>query len=201
MLDKNRFALKEWAVTLKALSDGRQTLLLRKGGLIEKTARFTVEHSEFFIYPTYHHQQREGTSPAWTAELEQTLASPPPENQVVLSHYAVVRDAFRMTELNRLQTLAGHHCLSDDEVQRRFFYGKTQGLHLILLRVFRLPNPFRLPVRSRYAGCRSWVDLEEDLPMTGCRPVLDDAAFDREVHRIMARVGPPDRPDLSAKKI
>lgn len=198
MLDKNHFALKEWAVTLKALSGGRQALLLRKGGLIEKTARFTVEHSEFFIYPTYLHQQRKGTSPAWTVELEQIMASPPLENQVVLSHYAVVHDAFRIAGLDRLRTLAGHHCLSDEEVQRRFSYGKTPGLHLILLRVFRLPEPFRLSVRPRYAGCRSWVNLEEDLPTAGCRPVLDDAAFDREVRRILTRVGPPDEPDPSA---
>jgi hypothetical protein len=197
MLEKNRFALKEWAIILKALSDGRHVLLLRKGGLIEKTTSFTVEHSEFFIYPTYLHQQRKGTGSAWTAEQEQILASPPPEGQVVLSHYAVVHDAFRIAELGRIRTLAGHHLLSDEEVQRRFFYGKTPGLHLILLRVFRLPDPFRLPTQPHYAGCRSWVDLEQELSTAGGRPVLDDAVFHEEIDRIAALVRRPAHPERS----
>jgi len=184
MLDTNRFALKEWAVVLAALAEGRQTLLLRKGGLIEKAPRFTIEHSEFFIYPTYLHQQRKGIIPEWTKEPERILASPPPDDQVVLSHYAVVHDAFRIAELDRIQRLAGHHGLSDEEVQKRFFYGKTPGLHLILLRVFRLPEPVRLPTRPYYAGCRSWVDLGQELPTAGARPVLDDDAFNEELRRL-----------------
>ncbi len=200
MKDKNRFALKEWAVVLKALSEGRQILLLRKGGLIEKKAAFTVEHSEFFIYPTYLHQQRNGIIPAAREDLERLLASPPPDEQVTLSHYAVVHDAWRMTDLVQLQRLAGCHIFNADEIQKRFLYGKTPGLYLILLRIHQLPKPFRLPVRPHYAGCRSWVDLEQELPTAGCRPVLDDAAFDLEIRRITALVRPPVQPGRPTQK-
>jgi hypothetical protein len=194
MQDKNRFALKEWAIVLKALSDGRQILLLRKGGLIEKNARFAVEHSEFFIYPTYLHQQRNGIIPAAREDLERLLASPPPEEYVILSHYAVMQNTFRIADLDRLQRLAVFHLFNAEEVQRRFFYGKTPGIHLLLLRIYQLPKPFRLTVRPHYAGCRSWVDLEEELPTAGCRPVLDDDAFDRERLRITALIKPPAEP-------
>lgn len=200
MLGKNRFALKEWAVVLKALSEGRQILLLRKGGLIDKNSRFTVEHSEFFVYPTYLHQQRNGIVPAAREDLERLLASPPPEEEVILSHYAVVQDTFMITDLDRMGWLAGHHVFNDTEVQKRFLYGKTPGLHLILLRIHQLPKPFRLPVRPHYAGCRSWVDLEQELPTAGCRPVLDDAAFDLEIRRITALAGPPVRPGGPTRK-
>ena len=200
MLEKNRFALKEWAVVLKALSEGRQILLLRKGGLIDKNSRFTVEHSEFFIYPTYLHQQRNGILPAAREDLERLLSSPPPDEQVMLSHYAVVHDAWKVTDLAQLQRLAGSHLLNAEEVQKRFLYGKTPGLYLILLRIHQLPKPFRLPVRPHYAGCRSWVDLEQELPTAGCRPVLDDAAFGLEIRRITALAKPPVQPGGPTQK-
>jgi hypothetical protein len=201
MQEKNRFALKEWAVVQAALAEGRQILLLRKGGLIETRGSFTVEHPEFFIYPTYLHQQRNGIIPAERENLERHLASPPPEDLVDLSYYAVVKDCFKITDAALLGRLSGHHLFRDEEIQKRFFYGKTPGLHLLLLRIYRLPEPFRIPVRPHYAGCRSWVDLEVELPTAGSRPVLDDDAFDREVRRITARIKSSDEPGPSAQEI
>jgi len=192
MLEKNRFALKEWAIVQAALAEGRQILLLRKGGLIESKGGFRVEHPEFFIYPTYLHQQRDGIVPAEREALERLLTSPRPEDRVVLSFYAVVKDCIKITDPARLDRLSGLHRFNEREIQKRFYYGKAPGLHLLLLRIYRLPEPFRIPVRPHYAGCRSWVDLEEELPTAGSRPVIDDDAFDREVRRITDAVGPSD---------
>jgi len=190
MQEKNHFALKEWAIILEALSEGRQVLLLRKGGLLEKNARFKVEHTEFFIYPTYLHQQRRGIVLAWTAKLEHLMAAPPPEGEVILSHYVVVKKMFKITDPDRVQTLSDFHVLNNEEIQKRFFYGRVPGLRLILARVYQLPKPFRIPIRPSYAGCRSWVDLGQDLPTSGCRPVLDDAAYEREARRISECISP-----------
>ena len=41
-------ALKEWAVVCKALEEGRQILLLRKGGIMEYRQGFEVKHDEIF---------------------------------------------------------------------------------------------------------------------------------------------------------
>ena len=43
-------ALKEWSAAVHAMLDGRQTVLLRKGGIGEK--RFDLEASEFLFFPT-----------------------------------------------------------------------------------------------------------------------------------------------------
>ena len=43
-------ALKEWAAVVHALLDGRQTVLLRKGGIHEK--RFALLGSRFVVFPT-----------------------------------------------------------------------------------------------------------------------------------------------------
>lgn len=42
-------ALKEWSAAVHALLDGRQTVLLRKGGIGEK--RFEVAAHEFLLFP------------------------------------------------------------------------------------------------------------------------------------------------------
>ena len=186
MLVRNRFALKEWAIVEKALAEGRQTLLLRKGGLIEKKQGFSIEHTEFFIYPTYLHQHREGIIPAMESELREFLKSPPPEDRVVISHYAVVNEAYPINRLEQLKRLEGHHAFNFQEVSKRFNYRNRPGLHLILLRVYRLPDSIELPVLPHYAGCRSWVDLGRELSTEGCRPVLDDEAYHQEVKSVQS---------------
>ena len=54
-----QIALKEWAVTVQALAQGRQVLLLRKGGIHEEGKDFRVVHPEFLLYPTYEHQRED----------------------------------------------------------------------------------------------------------------------------------------------
>ena len=48
----SRTALKEWAVTVKALEQGSQVILLRKGGISEDGKRFAVAHDQFLLFPT-----------------------------------------------------------------------------------------------------------------------------------------------------
>ena len=50
-------ALKEWALVCARLLDGRQAIMLRKGGIDEKG--FWVDADEFLLYPTYFHQMAE----------------------------------------------------------------------------------------------------------------------------------------------
>ena len=50
-------AFKEWAVICRALAEGRQSLILRKGGIAEAGGQFRPEHDRFLLYPTYFHEQ------------------------------------------------------------------------------------------------------------------------------------------------
>ncbi len=54
-------ALKEWSAAVHALLDGRQTVLLRKGGIGEK--RFEVAAHEFLLFPTVAHSHAERVRP------------------------------------------------------------------------------------------------------------------------------------------
>ena len=57
------YAFKEWDVICRALADGKQALILRKGGIAEEGGVFRPEHTRFWLYPTYLHQQRDGVKP------------------------------------------------------------------------------------------------------------------------------------------
>ena len=52
-------ALKEWAVAIDALEQGKTICLLRKGGIREKGGRFDVDRQQVLLYPTYEHQKPE----------------------------------------------------------------------------------------------------------------------------------------------
>ena len=49
---------------------------------------------------------------------------------------------------------------------------------MLLLRVHRIPRPVTVRVKDEYHGCRSWVEIDRDLPFEGT-PVMADEEFDR----------------------
>src|SRR5205814_10220299 len=58
-----RIAFKEWAAVCLALASGRQSIIIRKGGIAEAGGAFAPEHDRFWLYPTYVHQQQTGLRP------------------------------------------------------------------------------------------------------------------------------------------
>lgn len=180
-------ALKEWAVVVERLARGKQILLLRKGGLYERQGRFSTEPTEFFFFPTYVHQMEQGVTRAATPELHTALQNRPPDDHLVLAQYATVADLHWIHVREHLEALAGLHCWTPETVAKRFTY-KTSGLYCFTLRVYRLPRAYSLPMLKRYAGCRSWVELDESLSMEGSAPVLDDDTFATQAHEIKSRL-------------
>ncbi|HEX3869165.1 MAG TPA: DUF1802 family protein, partial [Pirellulales bacterium] len=82
-----KIAFKEWAVVCRALARGQQTVILRKGGIVEEGGKFAPDHSEFLLFPTYLHQGPENVIPAvrpWLAEVE---AEQGEAGTVTLSHF------------------------------------------------------------------------------------------------------------------
>ena len=77
-----QMALKEWAVTVRALAQGTQVLLLRKGGIHETDKNFRVIHPEFLLYPTYEHQREDLLKEGHQADLRQVLQEPRQDNQI-----------------------------------------------------------------------------------------------------------------------
>ncbi|HZV05211.1 MAG TPA: DUF1802 family protein [Gemmataceae bacterium] len=185
-------ALKEWAVICRALADGRQALLLRKGGIAEKSGEFEVEHRRFWLFPTYVHQQHDGIVPEAAPLLEQAEADRPPPGIVRLTHFAEAAGIYHIRELADALKLSGLHCWSQQTVQARFEY-RGPGLYVLAVRVYRVAQAFGLPDTTEYAGCRSWVELDRALPTEGATPVLSEEAF-AEVLRTLDHLLAQPRP-------
>src|SRR5258707_4808384 len=79
-----RFAFKEWAVICQALAEGRQALILRKGGIAEHGGGFRVEPTPFWLYPPYFHEKQSGLPPQPAGRLQKDVAGTPAPPSVSL---------------------------------------------------------------------------------------------------------------------
>lgn len=170
MLAENSTALKEWAAVCAALAEGRQSLIVRKGGIAEGPGGFRIEHAEFWLFPTQFHQSPDQLTPDGAELLPRVRASAPAAGRLLIDCYAVVKAVAFIDDEARLAELAGWHVMADDVVRQRFHY-RRPGLFVAAVEVFRRPRPVELNDAARYAGCHSWVDLEVSLATADLRPV------------------------------
>jgi hypothetical protein len=157
-----RTAFKEWAAICRALAAGRQDVILRKGGIVEPGGEFRVEHQDFLLLPTFVHQAPESLVPEARDLLAGIDADRAPEGTVVFRHRATVRESHRVRSLADLAAFRSRHVWSDAVVAERF-HRWTDGIHVLVVNVTALPAPVAVPWREAYAGCRSWVELEDEV--------------------------------------
>ena len=172
-----RTAFKEWAIVVDALGRGEQILILRKGGIHEGKGGFQVEHPRFWLFPTLFHQQRESVIPAAQARYDEIGASFPPADKVRLEFLADVADWRRIESLEQVDALRGQHIWTDQVITERFEWGREKNIFALALRVCRLSQPVELPMLESYGGCKSWIELAEDISAKEAEPVLSDDAF------------------------
>jgi hypothetical protein len=158
---------KEWALVCQALGRGKQSIILRKGGIAEGRTGFSFQHEEFFLFPTFFHEQ--------VAKVRTGERSLPASNgMVTVRFYARVERALRIGSLRTAELLAPLHIISSDVDRARFDYGKS-GLNVAFVRTFELDQPWVFSEERRFGGCRSWIELP-DAPEIEIRPVLSEKA-------------------------
>jgi hypothetical protein len=184
-----KVAFKEWAVICQALAEGRQSLILRKGGIAEDGGQFTLEHNRFWLYPTYSHQHQAGIKQEATDVLRAAESHRPTAGTLGLTHFVTVSGVYYVKQLFGALLLDDLHIWSEATVRQRFEY-RSPGLYVLPARVYRVAISIELPERPEYAGCRTWVELERELPTEGATPVLDDAAFNALVETLDRRLTP-----------
>jgi hypothetical protein len=171
-----RVGFKEWALVCEALGRGEQTVLLRKGGIAEGREGFAFRHDEFFLFPTFFHEQLVKVR---TPEAEMPAARP---GEIEIRYFARVADRAKIMDWPHAEAFEGFHILAEPVVRERFEY-KGAGLHVALVRVFRLEPAWTFPELPAYGGCRSWVNLP-DLPVeTRLQPVLSEEEHASVVER------------------
>ena len=88
-----------------------------------------------------------------------------------------------------LDSLSGHHMWSDGYAQKRLHRRPKQPLTVALLRVYELQQPQAVPVLDEYIGCKSWVELGQDLPLGTMWAVLSDEDYEAKAKAVRAALG------------
>lgn len=160
-----------------ALSRGEQIIILRKGGISEGKGGFQLEVPRFWFMPTLYHQQREQVIPAAQVRYDAIAKDLPGPEVVRLEHWAEVVHWERLESLEAAERLKGQHIWRDEVITDRFDWGKQKAIFALAVRVYRAPQRVELPMKPEYGGCKSWIELLEDVSTEGSLPVITDAEF------------------------
>jgi len=209
-------ALKEWAIICKALEDGRQILLLRKGGIMEYRKGFEVKHNEFLLYPTFEHQSIESIKAEYKEKLNEILKEQNKykekeidennknsdiNNTNIIKSFAKVEDVVEVSDKITLSKLRDYQIWSDEYVEMRMNYNPTKPMSVLLLRIYKMKNPLIIDINDKWAGCKSWINIEKDIDIQNFKidrlgnekalidPVINDDIFYENVNNIRKAIG------------
>lgn len=182
-------ALKEWAVTVRALALGQQIVLLRKGGIHESGKDFRVIHPEFLLYPTYEHQREDLLKPEHQPALRELLHEPRTEGHIAFAHWAKVAELVEVSQQEKVDDLSPYYIWTNAYAQSRLHWKPMLPLSVLLLRVYELAQPVNLPVEPEYRGCTSWVEVLSRVALGRMRPVLSDGEFQRLADEVKGSLG------------
>jgi len=190
----NMLALKEWSIVCRALENGRQSILLRKGGILEYKEGFEISQKIFLLYPTLEHQSREYLQQDYLQEIELLLKNNGPNfDQDKINTITILARIEGMQEFNdetKLSKLEKYHIWNEKYVNMRMSYNPKKPMNALLLRIYKLPEPISVKVNPEWAGCKSWINIDLsnmnrissdniDKLLNLCEPVIKEDDFQK----------------------
>lgn len=182
---KEAIGFKEWRLVIDRLGNGEQSLLLRKGGIHEGKDGFAFAHKQFFLLPSYFHQQTE------QLRLEKNTTLPPaPEGVHSICYVAKCLAATEINKREEIDALRPFHCWSDELLEQRWNWaGKsiaTQSLTVALVRIYQFQPNWEIVDGPRFKGCRSWFALgEAPKHVEKLTPVLGETSHEQRLNSIV----------------
>jgi len=180
-------ALKEWGAVALALLEGRQTVLLRKGGIHEK--RFEVGRDRFVLFPTVAHSHVERVRPEHRDLVERGMGEVDAEAGTFVVRCGV--SLVDVVAVDRPEGLAAiqdlHIWTADSVLSDRLQFRPKQALQVLVVRAVALPKAVPLPRLEEYGGCKSWVDLPLAWDGQG-QAACDDDRLVEDARRVRAAV-------------
>lgn len=175
-------AFKEWSIICDALGFGKQSLILRKGGIHEGKKGFRFEHEKFALFPTRFHEQeervridsKESVIPKTEYEIGEI---------VPIQYWAKIDSIWHLSEWKSIKALHKYHIWDEKIILDRYNWGKEKdelpSISVALIRVFRFKDILKIPYEKKHGGCRSWVNFpvfteEQEI---GSVPVLNELEF------------------------
>jgi len=183
-----RRALKEWDVVVAALEQGRQAILVRKGGLEDPGRRLRVDTGWFWLYPTLFHARGVFLRPEYQSLLvpgmhraPRRLARDRPRpaghprpvapGHVSLRAVAQVVEALEAPSLDALRRLCDRTVWTEKYLALRYRWREEDRPLVLVLRIASLPEPVEVAELDEYGGCRSWLELRDPPDAAGAEPV------------------------------
>ncbi len=151
-------ALKEWATVVKALENGNQTVLLRKGGILETASGFRVEATKFALFPTYEHQDNAFLKSQYYGYLADARESQPRGGYNRITSVAEMVEERDISSMEKIEQLSQFHIWSDSYIVERMNWMPSKPMKAIFLKVYKI-KPTEIPVLPDYHGCKSWIEL------------------------------------------
>lgn len=203
-----RLALKEWDVVVAALEQGRQAILVRKGGIDDPDQRLRIPDRPFWLYPTLFHERRVFLKPEYhdllvpgmhrapreTARLVPRPAGHPRSvrsGHVALRAIAEVAEAIEAPTLASLQQLTERTVWTDKYLVLRHRWRPQDRPLVLVLRVWTLPKAVEVEERSEYGGCRSWLELHDPPDAGGSKQLWSQQRIAEEVSAVRQLLGTP----------
>lgn len=180
-------ALKEWGAVVVALLAGRQTVLLRKGGIRERG--FSVRADRFVLFPTVAHAHAERVRPEHADLIAAGARELDGEAFVVRAGVTLV-DVIEVARPEGLDDIADLHIWTPESVRaERLEFRPRHALQVLVVRAVELGEPVRLERRPEWGGCSSWVDLPVDWDGRTGRVALNDERLGADAERVRRAVG------------
>jgi hypothetical protein len=163
----NHTALKEWASVIDALDRGEQVVLIRKGGLADP--HFGLEADRFYLFPTNYHDAGGGEP-----------------TRVPITHWAEVVRTWQVRDLDTLFRLEPLVAMDRATLETRYKFRPDQAINVIAVRAWRLAKPVNIKMTEAYAGCRSWVSVDEEIDIDRSVPALGEAQLQAKIESVDA---------------
>lgn len=178
-------ALKEWGAVVHALLDGSQSILLRKGGIHERSFAVQGAGASFVLYPTVEHSHRHRVRPEHTDLLERGAADVAGDGHVVRCGVTLI-DTMTVAHPDELRELADLHIYTDEHIAERSAFRPRHPLHVLVARAAALPAPVAIVPQEEYGGCKSWLELPVGWDAKVATPVLTQAELEAVAKRVRA---------------
>lgn len=193
-----RTGLKVGPGVLRAMGEGKHSLLLQRVSDKDFQGHFPLRDLEFFLLPG-EDDKESGVRP----EFHSLLSGPSDRDgaKVTVRYKAQAVDVAMIMDGSDLKAFTSWHIWTEESFQARLEWDATDPMFLLLCKVVRLDPPLEIPWKDAYDGEDPWIRLDEDeLAPVAFVPVLEHVDFLKivvDVKNALAEVqkNPVERPE------
>jgi hypothetical protein len=174
---------KEWGGVIRALEEGDQTCIIRKGN--RQADLFDLSRRRFWLVPSYAHQEEDSIQPFYRDYLEESEEqnAEAGSDRIHVQCWVQAKTVIKITRNQRLNWITDHTIYSPRCLQNRFQLQPGEALHMLVVRAYKLDDPRILENPDGYEECTAqggdaWVDLKQRIPLIPDDPALAADEFE-----------------------